>query len=519
MKPEDLLDAIGEVRDGYIREVRGGRRNARRWGKWTGVVAACLVLALGLRLFFGSLGGEAGGGGDQDLNYMFYTGPVLPLTVRGDGAGITAERNVDFDFSPYTTSRESIEGETEGSERWYSESIVTDSYWLTNTTDADRTLTLVYPHAGALRDYSEAGRFPSITIDGEAATVQLAPGMDVGSFQMTQETEEAQTPTAGLSRIECFEGYELLLSDGRYQELAFEEVPILDQRVVVYRLSDYTYTQDETAANPTIEMAFQMDYEKTYVLTYGMNGEKMDQQTGYRACHKGSIRYDPDALEQFREPNDAYVILLGEDIAGYTIRGYRNGGCDEGDELEDMGCTVTRYESTLGVVLEELIGDYVEKSLSFVYGDDSIVSAGLYCALAGQKLDSYGVLGDEPAERYDLGRIEDLISLVHTDTRVMYFSTEVTILAGERVKVEAVTRRDGSMDYLGGDRNREGYDMAVSLGSNLDFTRQTASISGFGEIEIVGQNFGFEIDSGVTEVLLDPAQEHYWIQVRKAGSG
>ena len=45
-----------------------------------------------------------------------------------------------------------------------------------------------------------------------------------------------------------------------------------------------------------------------------------------------------------------------------------------------------------------------------------------------------------------------------------------------------------------------GYDMVTGLGSNLIFTGQTARLEDRGRIEIVWQNFGFDIENGVNEV-------------------
>ena len=71
------------------------------------------------------------------------------------------------------------------------------------------------------------------------------------------------------------------------------------------------------------------------------------------------------------------------------------------------------------------------------------------------------------------------------------------------------------MDYYGDDKNKDGYDMATQLGSNLTFTEQTASICKHEQIEIIDQNFGFDPKNGITTVPLHLNQEHYWIQVRK----
>ena len=83
MKSDELLDAIGEAKDEYVQDVRNAKvKKMPGWAKWTSAIAACLVLTLGVSLFFGGMGGNAGSGGDDDLNYMYYVGPVLPLTVQ-----------------------------------------------------------------------------------------------------------------------------------------------------------------------------------------------------------------------------------------------------------------------------------------------------------------------------------------------------------------------------------------------------------------------------------------------------
>ena len=53
----------------------------------------------------------------------------------------------------------------------------------------------------------------------------------------------------------------------------------------------------------------------------------------------------------------------------------------------------------------------------------------------------------------------------------------------------------------------------TQLGSDLTFTRQTASVETRGLVEIVQQNFGFDAENGVTTVTLDPSVEHYYMNV------
>lgn len=518
MNAQILLDAIGEAKDTLVRDAAPTRRKKMpRWAKWTSAVAACLVLALTVGILLPGMGANAGSGGDTDLIYMSYDGPVLPLTVREAVTGLTATRNIQFDFSPYRTYQDSYQDaeETVYYDRYHTDSIITDRYVLTNTTDQDQTLTLLYPHAGTLQESEFEGRYPSITVNGNAVETGFHPGPYSGAFEGAWGSENPEEGSVNLANIESFEGYVQLLSDGRYMASAFDAFPVLEQKVIVYRMSDYVYTADKTAENPTLQMSFHMDYDQTYVFTYGMNGATMDRETGYRECRNGAVEYQPNAHESVREPDDAYVILMGQDIAEYTVQGYRDGGCHAGDELSDLGCTITRYETTLGQIMLDLLQDYVDETLPLVYGTSHISNAELYCALAAELLTTYGILGDEPVERYDTGRLEDLFSAVHTDLRVMYFSCPVTIPAGESITVEATVCKEASIDFIGKDKDKDGYDMATTLGSNLIFTEQTASICGFEEIEIVGQNFGFDISAGITTVTLDTAEPHYWLEVRK----
>ena len=61
-----------------------------------------------------------------------------------------------------------------------------------------------------------------------------------------------------------------------------------------------------------------------------------------------------------------------------------------------------------------------------------------------------------------------------------------------------------------------GYDLVTKLGSNLVCTEQTATLEDRGLIQIVRQNFGFDLKNGVNTVPLDPDTEHYYLEVRRA---
>lgn len=510
MRSHDLLDIIGEADDRYIQDAGKERHRLRLNlpGLRSLAAAACVALVVfgGLQLLQrkGGDGANSGSGGGDGLTYMSYAGPVFPLTVQDGGDGLTAAREIEFDFLPYiSTDKRTYEfgGKTVVSQRYDDEVIVTDRYTLTNETGADKTVTLLYPFAGNL---GQTENSPAVSVDGQATETTIHPGEYAGEFMGVLGGKNQEYGSENLRHFDDFADYEVLLSDGSYQTAAFDAYPELNQMAYVYRMSDYVYTTDAKATNPTLSMEFYIDYSKTTVLTYGINGASWDTETGYRSCRNSAVEVRPLASEENRYPDDAFVILLGEDIDGYTIQGYRDGGCDAGEEVDDLGCTITRYETTLGEFLLWCIREnYSDTDGQMLYD----LTAELLC--------THGPLSDSPKARYDSGMLGSMIIEAKQYNRVMYLAFEVSIPAGSSVTVEAVCRKEASMDYTGKDKDRDGYDMATTLGSSLTFMSQSASISNWEEITILDQNFGFDPENGVTRVELDMSVPNYWIQVKK----
>ncbi|MBQ8831286.1 MAG: hypothetical protein IJ017_06780 [Oscillospiraceae bacterium] len=502
MNSDDILDVIGSTEDKFVKDAKSKVVRFPAWAK--ALTAACIILIIGIGFFRNmGMGGKAGGGADHDLVYMAYEGPRLPLTLAEENSSITAERNVDFDFSPYIPYEESFDdgtGEIYTYTHYDSKAIVTDSYVLTNHTSEDVTVKAYYPFMGTI---SRSEDYPEISVDGEIIDATINAGPYIGGFMGVWGGENQEYGTDNLRPLDSFEGVAQRLSDGTYQKCAFDSFPSLDIPVVVYKMHDYVYTTNEDAENPTLQMSFYIDYDKTSVLSYGFNGGTRDTETGYSAHHNGAIEYRPNADPRFQHPQDAYLVVVGDDIGVYTIQGYKDGGCDKGEELDDLGCTITRYETTLGEFLYGILSE-----------DSADYDTQLLLNLTAELITTYGPLG-ENVSRYDWCDLDLIIAEVKNHGRVIYFEFDVTIPAGESVTVSAVMPVSASIDYVGDDKGRDGYDMATLLGSNLTFTSQTASISNYGEIEILAQNFGFDIDLGIDSVTLDLNTPHYWMEIRK----
>ena len=177
-----LYDAITAVREEYLEEAAAPCRKVRRWGVWA-AAAACLFLLIGGWSFLQPLGfaisnpflragGATGGKGGQALeSYQYYAGPVLPLAAGEDG--LTAERQVDFDFCRYDPERAEAGG-------YYADFLdrqscqVTDAYLL--RAEEAGTYTLYYPFTASLSD--SMALLPTVTVNGEARSVASAIGSD-----------------------------------------------------------------------------------------------------------------------------------------------------------------------------------------------------------------------------------------------------------------------------------------------------------------------------------------------------
>ena len=77
--------------------------------------------------------------------------------------------------------------------------------------------------------------------------------------------------------------------------------------------------------------------------------------------------------------------------------------------------------------------------------------------------------------------------------------------------------KESSYDYSCEQPNKgsRGYDLMTTLCSNLVCTEQTATLEDRGQIEILWQNFGFDLEAGIQTVELDTETEHYFLIVRR----
>ncbi|MBQ3103640.1 MAG: hypothetical protein IJC58_05080 [Oscillospiraceae bacterium] len=516
MKAERLFEAIGAADAELVVRAEAPQKKKRKG--WH-ALAACLVCVVGIGVagsfFFGGMGGSAGGGTGDEVSsdgshiFMSYGGPVLPLTAEGDTAGIAVTRHVDFDFSPYYPVEESYEdmGKTHTYTRWSSAALVRDSYVLTNTAADAGTLRLIYPYKGTMEQAA-----PTISVNGEMVDATACYGDYAGAFIGAWGSNH-ENETLNLASVESWEGVQDLLENGAYRAAALSrEQVVLDQKVVVYAFTNASAPEIEDR-NPTLAMSFEMDYSKTTVLTYGFNGQSRNEETGYRRC---SFSVEEPGSKWADQPH--FVAVIGEDIKGYTLQGYLDGGCDKGEELDGVTADVVRYETTLGILIDELLKtEDFNFTFETIHGEPipTVYPREDYVNAIAEALVQYGPLAPEPMMRYEYGDLESVLYEATGFTRILYLAFDVTLAAGESITVEAAMSQEASIDFTGKNKDLHGYDMMTAVDSALSFTAQSASLSNYNAVEIINQNFGFDLAAGVDSVELDCNIPHYYMEIQR----
>lgn len=471
--------------------------------------------------------------GGEETTFMSYAGPVFPLTLTEDNSAITAQRTITLDFILWTpvwisneqeleeakangATQEELEQHQAYLEEYRPEGgyyqkdhtlYLTDQYTLVNPTQEEQTVELLYPYVSTLRTYRNTK--PSMTVDGGQRVPQVFAGSYCGGFQGAEG--EGSEGTLNLSQPSRWEDYQAILEDGSYLERALGSFPDFSEiPVVVYRFTDaWGPKESEEHPNPSMQVWFGLDYDKTTVLSYGFHSGNFDRE--YGRMGRGFSIPEPQEPDYGRP---YYLIVLGEDIQNLQTQGYATGGWDT-EEKVASGVVVDRYEVSLDDALRDaarmIFYDYVEQEM--LHAQDFELYYGLLC----DDLVNYGVLSETTMERYDTGWLEEHDVLV--EDRIFYLSQEITIPAEGVADVSFYQGKQPSFDYLFQGKEHRGlygYDLVTKLGSNLQFTQQVARLEPRDQIELVGQNFGFDLAQEQLDVQFDVEQEHYYLEVRAA---
>ena len=479
-------------------------------------------------------GDEIPGGGDWDdanpggggfFIMRSYTPPVFPLTADGDTAGITAEREVTFDLSgtPVPGNLKEWSGNIDevGAYTLY------DSYTLTNTTDEDRTLTLMYPFKSSMGDLlsnpddwdsatiNEAipSFIPAVKVNGETAETTLIAGDYCGKF--TSAAYPAGDDKSNLDEAFESEWYYDLLKDGSYLKDALAPVQDINEPVIVYRIYDCATTYD-TAANDTFVTA-----EGSFTLEKGAEAEVFGNDRSYG---RNGLKITFGFMVNNRGVNsgfDRYIVVRGGDINNLNLRGYYMDRSKNWERVETDEITYKTecYETNYGEILPKLIMSEVMhnenmRHVKYAYEQGALTEKAI-CDAALKYMQKYGMVSGRPIERYEWGAGFEEVSDAVCAERIMYAAFDVTIPAGGSVTVSAEQKRYADMDISYSDDGRVnsyGIELFTSVGSTLDLVSQTVTAEGMENARITEQNIGFDTESGLFSVETDMSEQMYFVR-------
>ena len=416
----------------------------------------------------------------EPSTFMSDAGPILQLSILEDDADITATRNLVLDFTNFGNSSRDIK--------------LIDSYTLTNETDTAQTVQILYPIATTFLDIARS--LPTILLENNPLEIEFRSG---------------DTTRLNIENHNWWRHYANIISDATYQNQALAEMPNLNQTVTIYQFTDVKSDFSRGEA-PTLDISFNIDFSATTVLSYGFNGMSIDTESGDMRKSFSIPRQEVMNVER-----TYYMIVIGENIEEMTIQGYENGGLNPGEEI-DITFLLERYEMALSDVLMEIIEDFVndwwtEENTS-IFNPEMRLE--IYRNVANILNDSEFSM-DSEIFHHSAGMIEELISQIIGHERIFYLTTELTIPASSAVDLTVNSYKQGSFDFYAAPRGNEGvngFDMLPLSGSYLNLNQINIELVGYENIEIVRQNFGFDLTKNITNIEIDVDELHYFIEVR-----
>lgn len=403
--------------------------------------------------------------------YYFYSGPILPLSSLSGGEHVQVCRNVTLDFSIYGEPKEySIDPERVK---------VTDSYILTNPTGETVSMELVW---GFDTKFSE--NVPVITVDGEPVE---------GTVRAGGLTADRKKPM-----IQNYEMYKKLLTESDFLAEAMEEAPVWDAPAKVYHFYDMKYEGEETYP-PMLGISWK-DEKNTSVWV------RTGDITGTRISGTDKGRN----FMNFGFGEEIWLYVIGEDLVDLSGGGTRSRtmGMYTESQIEGLTYELEIYESTFADYVMEAAQAYVEQVELEGPGAELVTPQMLINDVMKQIADGTIRIDD------GFGGVDSCFYDFYLNRRMIYWTFPVEIPADGSVTVSADYIKESSYNS---DDIRHGYDIATTLGSNLNFTEQKATLVNTDPILLAeltgGQNFGFDLESGVTTVTLDTSVERYFMDL------
>ena len=401
--------------------------------------------------------------GEDEVFYINYQAPLLPLDVSGDNDGIRAERQLTIDAAAQYDESNTVEA--------------VDEYLLKNTTNVDKTFTLEYHYSANFRTAESA----SMKVDGSADGQSLEASLSYNGFE-----------DDGMNIHHFSNWYDLMERFPTEFSSVDDHVSLYaNEPVVVYELYDAEIPSDAPDA-ACIAVEFECD-EDTFIWNNNFNGMSVD----------GNNRiYDVFAKEFTRreEMSKSLWVFGGQELRNIQIKGYTNGACEV--EYDGVTAKLRSYQTTLKEAVSQSVWQYAEANDIVLERVDEETLANAVLAYL-----KYSPLGAEPQPRYDYLSSWEVNSDVLGVDRIFTIEQTVTIPANSsiHVKVELEKRPNWAFESA-----QSCIDVAPSLGSELDFDSIVIDLVKSDVLDVLSGN----LTEGETE--LDTETERWYAIYKEA---
>ncbi len=415
-------------------------------------------------------------GMSPELSWVdFNAGPIMPVTFAEENGNITAERKLEYDFTDVTKESK---GKVD----------VSDSYTLTNNSDSEQTVTMYYPYISDISGLSED--MPAVKINEQTKKAVLLNGAYFGKD--SNGTLRLFEPTVSADE------YGYMLEEVKPLDVNYMQ-EFLDKKVMVYEFGNF-----ETGVYPTESVSFEVSFRTD-------NPESVYTSDAFSTDYDGEYLTVSFIVDSAMNGKPA-VYFIDDAPEKYTVQGYNYIDTTSENKSDEIKADVNEYEAT--------VKDIIEQHISGKNGTDSLDK--LYSERVAQmfsdmyKWNTDGVYTAEDDIFYEAS-VSDIVYTVSECESVYIVSETITIAAGESVSVCFDYVKQGT--YCTNEPQKEFrdnycYDNMPCFGTNVDFTSQSTAICEEGNISIESQNYGFDIENGVTEVQLELEAERYYMIVK-----
>ncbi len=426
----------------------------------------------------------------QDEFVGFNPGPLMPVTLAQANSAITAQRDMTYDFSGVVKESNGFVA-------------IRDSYELTNTSDEAQTVTLLYPYQGTIYEMNNGSK-PQVTVNGQVTSSDMQTGAYYGtdSFGYEQLLSFAHST----DEMDCIIGD---VASHACASVVDEE--LWNKNVLVYEFSDAKCEGDPTEYGAYAAKFKVDDYKNIYF-----------QDISGVTYYEGYL-YVGFYLEDVMNGDTPKIIFMdGKEPAEYSEQGYSCMEFFEDYEVDDISASMTKREVTFGKLFDEVMKS---NRVAEQWGEERELSAEeqkLFEEFAAQIVSDVVGRNAKDGEYDDMAAyfsnsLSDMAYYAYTGTTLFLVKNEVTIPAGGTINVAYEYKKQGQHDETCPEPDFYdcyGYDNAINMGTNMTFTKQVANIAEQGNIEIIDQNYQFDLAAGVKSVELALDAERYYMVVR-----